>query len=90
MIDVCTSLILGNECIVLDEHHEVVCCQNVCHPDGNMPSIWYVWFGVDSDGIHALCQSAFRHLLVNLDSYVFVVFMYLDVRDGIIMDNKSS
>ena len=26
------SLILGNECIVLDEDLEVVCCQNVSHP----------------------------------------------------------
>ena len=81
---------MGNECIVLDEDLEVVCCQNVSHPAGNMPAIWYVWFRVDSDGIRPLYQSRFGHILVNLDSYVFVVFMYLDVRDGIIMDNKSS
>ena len=76
MIDVCTSLILGNECIVLDEHHEVVCCQNVSHPAGNIPAICYVWLRVDSNGIRPLCQSTCRHLLVNPDSYVFVVFMY--------------
>ena len=51
------SLILGNECIVLDEDLEVVCCQNVSHPAGNMPAIGYVRFRVDSDGIRPLCQS---------------------------------
>ena len=39
---------------------------------------------VDSDGIRPLCQSSFGHLLVILDSYVFVVFMYLGVRDEIL------
>ena len=44
----------------------------------------YVWFWVDSDGIRPLYQSRFGDLLVNLDTNVFVVFMYLDVRDEII------
>ena len=57
---------MGNECIVLDEDLEVVCCHNVSHHAGNMPAIWYVWFRVDSDGIRPLRG----HLLVNLDSYV--------------------
>ena len=30
---------LGNECILLDEDVEVVCCQNVNHPAGNMPAM---------------------------------------------------
>ena len=50
---------LGNERIVLDEDLEVMCSQNVSHPAGNMPAIWYVWFRVDSDGIRQLCQSIF-------------------------------
>ena len=33
------SLALGNECILLDEDVEVVCCQNVSHPAGNMPAM---------------------------------------------------
>ena len=81
---------MGNECIVLDEDLEVVCCQNVSHPAGNMPAIWYVWFRADSDGIRPLCQSRFGHFLVNLDSYVVFVFMYSDVRDNTIMDNNNS
>ena len=28
--------------------------------------------------------SSFGHLLVNVDSYIFVVLMYLDVRDDIL------
>ena len=45
--------------------------------------IWYVWFWVDSDGIRPLYQSSFGDL-VNLDTNVFVVFIYLDVRDEIL------
>ena len=54
--------------------------------------LWYVWFWVDSDGIRPLYQSSFVTfwLILTHTPYVFVVFMYLDVRDGIIMDNKSS
>ena len=80
---------LGNECILLDEDVEVVWCQNVNHPAGNMPAMVCLVLA-DSDGIHPLYQSSFGHLLVNLDSYVFVVFMYLDVRDGTIMNSKTS
>ena len=50
----------------------------------------YVWFQVDSDGIRPLYQSSFSHRLVNLDSYVSVVFMYSNVRDDTIIDNNSS
>ena len=50
---------LGNERIVLDEDLEVMCSQNVSHPAGNMPAIWYVWFRADSDRIRQLCQSIF-------------------------------
>ena len=32
----------------------------------------------------------FGHLPVNLDSYVFVVFMYSDVRDVTTMNNNTS
>ena len=45
--------------------------------------IWYVWFWVDSDGIRPLYQSSFGDL-VNLDTNVFVVFIYLDVRDDML------
>ena len=67
---------LGNERIVLDEDLEVMCSQNVSHPAGNMPAIWYVWFRVDSDGIRPLRQFSFGHLVVNLDSYVLYYFEY--------------
>ena len=86
MLHVCTSIKgefgIGNKCILLDEYVEVVCCQNgvlsECQsPAGYMPAIWYFWFWVDSDGIRPLCQSSFGHLLVNLGSYVFVVFYVL-------------
>ena len=74
-------------CIALDEDLDVVCCQKslrwkraccmVCLVLG-----WFRW-------IRPLCQSRFGHL-VNLDSYVFVVLMYSDVRDDVTLDKNTS
>ena len=53
------SFIFANGNILLDGYLEVVWCQNVSHPGGNMPAIWYVRFRVDSDGIRPLYQFSF-------------------------------
>ena len=81
---------MGNECIVLDEDLEVVCCHNVSHHAGNMPAIWYVWFRVYSHGIRRYVSLGLVIFWSILTHMFCVVFMYMDVHDDIIMDHKSS